>query len=812
MSLADNEADFLEFQRLLLNKEVRHISDIKYIKSINDDTQCRQGTLRILLDPFSNSRYILYFRHTSDQKHGFVEWPVHLFKDPREPGKRSKTLTLESHDGKSLNLNKGLSRRSTQGSVTTIASFESSAGPAFGRLDKKGIRGLVIEFYEANGMSRFLFAILLYVHRTTEQILISVIECHDFWKEFRIKEVSFLPSPAGSTSGLGFAFPAELAATENPISRQNSGSIGIPSPNIVASPKADNGRHADGLLGRRNDAEYLQAPLPPLPNNDFYSELDSSVVAELESYSRPSELSATKSSRITNESSMTRPLEDGLQSPSYWAREAISHVRELRASHSAYYDNDDIGASLPDIIRDCIWPFYSNRLDKLLGPVDRLAEFERDDSGEVTSVTIYLLCTSQPSDAQRKTVEKHTLSLLPKCYQEQNRVNIEFAETEAMTSMACVYYEQDPSPALPLKMGDGIMSPGDIEPDTFETGSAGPWLTAPDGRTYLYTNEHVVRPGIKQDKRAVATQDKQNYIGTVIFTSADGVEKENNATMRSTNPNSIKGVANLTDWALIKLNYPAGLITMPGAENNRSCNHINGISHVPTSGYGSAIGAASGLADGQPWKTPFANEGVPYTIGKGRWYGNEEDLQCWTLGCPRGVDKMEWYHRGLGINGDSGTGVVDCETGNVCALVLGQVKSVVPGLFRRVLVIDMVDVRDDTARKINEARRSGMEKIPDATMDDVESSDTHVDEDEHQARRIPVDFEWAQIPKCGCGKGKGKGKENPNISLSSSLETGESSSRSENSESAEDEQETSSSVSSSRCHEEAFGIKRTYSF
>ncbi|TVY83651.1 hypothetical protein LSUE1_G001987 [Lachnellula suecica] len=183
----NNQKDFLEFQGLLLNKTVKHCVDVKYIKSTDDDAQCRQGTVRILLDPFNGCRYILYFRHSSNQKYGFVEWPVSIFKDPKEPGKKASTLRLESHDGKSLSLAKGLSRRNTQGSVATINSFESSSEPAFGRMQdrstSKSVRGLVLEFY-------------------------SSAECHEFWKEFRIKEVSFLPSP--SDHGLGFNFTAEL--------------------------------------------------------------------------------------------------------------------------------------------------------------------------------------------------------------------------------------------------------------------------------------------------------------------------------------------------------------------------------------------------------------------------------------------------------------------------------------------------------------------------------------------------------------------------------------------------------------------------
>ncbi|KAH8649682.1 hypothetical protein BGZ60DRAFT_198404 [Tricladium varicosporioides] len=185
-----NENDYLEFQGLLLNKDVKFCADVHYIKSTNtDENQCPLGTIRILLDPDTGTRSILYFRHTSDQRDGFVEWPANIFKDPTEPKKKCKTLTLESSDGKSLSLNRGLSRRSTQGSLATIASFESTSGPAFGRIQErsngKSIKGLTVEFYDHT-------------------------DCHNFWLEFRKKEVAFIASQGNR--GLGFSLPAELAA------------------------------------------------------------------------------------------------------------------------------------------------------------------------------------------------------------------------------------------------------------------------------------------------------------------------------------------------------------------------------------------------------------------------------------------------------------------------------------------------------------------------------------------------------------------------------------------------------------------------
>ncbi|KAH7400086.1 hypothetical protein BKA64DRAFT_474350 [Cadophora sp. MPI-SDFR-AT-0126] len=185
--------DYVDFQSLLLNKKVVYCADVQYIKSTDKDIQCRLGTIRILLDEFSRTRYILYFRHTPDQKHGFVEWPAGLFKTPKQPTRKSKSLTLESSDGKALFLAKTLSRRSTQGSVATIASFESSAGPAYARIDQRSgsgsgklVRGLVVEFCEAD-------------------------DCIAFWKEFTKQEVDF------SEIGLGLpALPVELPAGELP--------------------------------------------------------------------------------------------------------------------------------------------------------------------------------------------------------------------------------------------------------------------------------------------------------------------------------------------------------------------------------------------------------------------------------------------------------------------------------------------------------------------------------------------------------------------------------------------------------------------
>ncbi|TEY43614.1 hypothetical protein BOTCAL_0367g00020 [Botryotinia calthae] len=195
-----NKKDFLEFHRLVLLKEVKCYFDIQGIKSMKDkEYQCRLSTIRILRDATFRTRYILYFRKSSDRKSGFEEWPVSIFKEPKEP--KTKIITLESLDDRPLHEARKkvtrISRNSTQGSITTIGSQESTNG-AYERLQdrsafisgKSSIKGLIIEFYD-------------------------VKDCHTFWQEFTTKESIFDSIPTG-TSELEMDDPrysfAELAS------------------------------------------------------------------------------------------------------------------------------------------------------------------------------------------------------------------------------------------------------------------------------------------------------------------------------------------------------------------------------------------------------------------------------------------------------------------------------------------------------------------------------------------------------------------------------------------------------------------------
>ncbi|KAF7957250.1 hypothetical protein EAE96_002837 [Botrytis aclada] len=195
-----NKKDFLEFHCLILLKEVKQYFDVQSIKSMKDkEYQCRLSTIRILRDTILRIRYILYFRKSSDCKSGFEEWPVSIFKAPKEP--KTKVITLESLDDRPLHeARKKVTRKSrsnTQGSITTIGSQEST-NEAYERLQersalisgKSNIKGLIIEFYD-------------------------VKDCHTFWQEFTTKESTFDSIPT-DTSELEIGDPrysfAELAS------------------------------------------------------------------------------------------------------------------------------------------------------------------------------------------------------------------------------------------------------------------------------------------------------------------------------------------------------------------------------------------------------------------------------------------------------------------------------------------------------------------------------------------------------------------------------------------------------------------------
>ena len=416
---------------------------------------------------------------------------------------------------------------------------------------------------------------------------------------------------------------------------------------------------------------------------------------------------------------MTGLIASALEVPELVSGRSILEWKEVaQARANAILDQSprsNHSLSLSEVVRDRVWPFYSNWLHEPLGPCARTAEFDRNEDGDVLSVKIYITCKSLPHDCLQNIIKECTLSLFPREFN-RDQVIVDIDEgTSSPSTPASVKVERIEvrSEPVDLKMGDGITSPvrgrsnqkGDL-------GSSGPWLRTTDSNVLLYTNEHVVRPGMEVCERTVVTHPERCAIGEVVLTSAkplanltEGHEKEAYPTMECHNREVHEDVRNgnnwLTDWAIVKFTQaPTKPIELMVTEDGKLCHHVNRIIHVPLKGYARAIGAGSGH---QLWHAVYTAQldgcGIPTQLSPGMWDNNSIELACWSLSRYKkaSYSNLDWYNHGIGIPGDSGAGVVDSASGDLCGLIIGETRRK-RGNYRTAHIIDMKDVLIDTMR------------------------------------------------------------------------------------------------------------------
>jgi hypothetical protein len=243
----------------------------------------------------------------------------------------------------------------------------------------------------------------------------------------------------------------------------------------------------------------------------------------------------------------------------------------------------------------------------------------------------------------------------------------------------------------------------------------GPWIRTADGRVFVYTNEHVVRSGTAENKTAIIAPDleesEETLVGHVILASGGALHNKNDATMTSYNP-KVAGMDDyrfVADWAIIESIQHSPQPIMKPISPEKGCGHVLQLAHLPMRGTVMATGAAHRRQMGKPWIARYAEDsalGIPTSISKGGNMGYSEERHCWQLGPAlqregRNYTEADWINSGIGIPGDSGTGVVDCETGKLCGLVIGQTSwkhPVTKEPHRRALIIDMEDVFRDTIK------------------------------------------------------------------------------------------------------------------
>ena len=126
---------------------------------------------------------------------------------------------------------------------------------------------------------------------------------------------------------------------------------------------------------------------------------------------------------------------------------------------------------------------------------------------------------------------------------------------------------------IDLKIGDGVMSSVAKRVNGLlhlKFGSSGPWLRIRKS-VFLYTNEHVVRPGIEHLKRIMMTYPGRLTIGEVVLTSGGDGQNKDDATMECHNlevhEDVRRGSSFIADWAIVKFEQaPTKPVEMPAAK------------------------------------------------------------------------------------------------------------------------------------------------------------------------------------------------------------------------------------------------------
>jgi ankyrin repeat protein len=390
----------------------------------------------------------------------------------------------------------------------------------------------------------------------------------------------------------------------------------------------------------------------------------------------------------------------------YWDLNAKARADQtFRERENTSCIQDSTPRSLPKVIKDLIWPFYSNWVHLLVGPCTRMVDVQRDEHDTLTSVTIYIVCPKLPDARICELVEKYTQYLIQRAFgqdQGQDQLVIEICQGVSTSSVQTTHIEWS-GDYKKLQLGDGIIS-AIKKNGSVSCGTVGPWLQGSETDVVLFTNEHVIRPGKEQLENHIITYPNREYVGRVVLSSAHHDE----AIMDSTHPGARNGNYRfLADWAVIKVQNTVKSPIALTASKDGKCVHVKGIIHIPSRGSAEVLGNESRKGRTKPakalYRSQFREEGTPTVLSPKSWNGtNERELHCWSLYRHlEDIDEQTWLKSGIGKKGDSGAAVVDCQTRSLCALVVGETR--IGKLFRSAVVIDIVDVINDARAKAVQA-------------------------------------------------------------------------------------------------------------
>ncbi|KAF4189629.1 hypothetical protein CNMCM7927_007313 [Aspergillus lentulus] len=142
------QTDFVTFQSILLGRNILYCGDVKYINADGVEEHCSLETIRVLQDPLTSARSLLYFgklKHGSNAKMGFLEWPLDGFVELKY-SKLSTRLQLQGE---------AITRRNSMGSIGSMMSNDSRHSTMSMSGSGRHIRQLAIVFHDERDCEAF---------------------------------------------------------------------------------------------------------------------------------------------------------------------------------------------------------------------------------------------------------------------------------------------------------------------------------------------------------------------------------------------------------------------------------------------------------------------------------------------------------------------------------------------------------------------------------------------------------------------------------------------------------------------------------
>ncbi|KAI1207885.1 uncharacterized protein F4807DRAFT_452684 [Annulohypoxylon truncatum] len=375
-------------------------------------------------------------------------------------------------------------------------------------------------------------------------------------------------------------------------------------------------------------------------------------------------------------------------------------------------------ASFPIIWEHSILPFLVELMPEWCGPGHVISVMR----GRKPNSRRVCIMTRRPVSRARKVViASHVLDLLPESY--RNLITFVFSVgkvdrlvwsrglSKEMPDEICV--PRNPFCYISPCMGDSIGSTSENGEEI--TATLGPCVTI-DGGSFWLVNFHpfidagkgpvsVEQPSPADRARCIAERHDSLTNGDLDFcignlTATSGFDLK--TTRISHDPYweecDMDPPLVVTDWALVSAkNQQANMLRKFPTANQRRETPVTSISTVVPGATVCSTGRSSGFQRGEVCEIPAYLDGCENGTGRAsrEWYIEE----------PSPYDNDNgWISGGIGVEGDSGAAIIDCETNSVVGQLWGRNKYYGPGP-RYTYFTPIFDIFDDIQEKCCQERR-----------------------------------------------------------------------------------------------------------